>query len=60
MCLGSSPILCPNIMKTFILLLGLSVIGCARYPIPQDYKITQTYKKCDSNGNCKLVTEEVR
>ena len=45
------------------------MIGCARpYPIPQDYKITVTYRKCVTENdefqkavwgptNCKLVTE---
>ncbi len=43
-----------------IALISLMLVGCATYPIPENYKIQVTYRKCDDAGVCKKVTEEVK
>lgn len=47
-------------MKTFVLILVFFSVGCKHTLPPEDYKIEQTYKKCDQNNNCKLITEQVK
>jgi hypothetical protein len=54
------------------LLVSLLLVGCAKtYPIPENYQITVTYRKCESEKDelqkvvwgstkCKLITEQLK